>query len=100
MNADGRNIGDAVRGSRLGFRWVPELGRYLRLRDEPDGWAFDLATPAGIRALLRPTATQHRVWWDGDADRDLIVAAIARHADGLAAAFATIVLDDDGERIR
>lgn len=99
MGADGRNLGDALRGSRLGFRWVPKLERYLRVRDVDDGFAFDLATPAGIRAMVRPTPAEHRVWWDGAPDAAFIVAAIVPYAAGLAASYATIVLDENGDRV-
>lgn len=57
-------LGAHIRGGRLGYRWAPALGCYMRIRaDQGDGWWWcDLARHA--RDMTKSKSGEHRCWWE------------------------------------
>lgn len=81
MSAE-RTLGSELRAARLGFRWLPRAGRYVRVSDmlSPqagwDAWRVEWCTPDRLPKM--PGKDQrHRAWWEVDGAAAVLANAIA-----------------------
>lgn len=74
LRPDGRTLGSELRTARLGFRWMADVGGYVRLADlDEDSFRVDVAPPRGpdlVRGRLRGAPALFRCWWERGALED------------------------------
>lgn len=91
-------FGQALRGYRLGFRWMDRWQAFIRIDAQGPPWRIDLY-PAGLLPSRKIGSGEHRAFWDGGVKRaeEILmmspkVAAIKRVKQPV-----TLFLDDDGQ---
>jgi hypothetical protein len=87
-------FGQRIRAIRLGYRWLPELGVFLRIADE-GGLRIDVRAPSALTA--RERLLEYFCWWEEEADRPLIIEVVRRHWRG--EDHATWHVDEDGNPV-
>lgn len=72
---DDRTLGSELRAGRLGFHWLPDLDRYVRVSDHgADDFLVELAAPDELPKRHSPTP--HRCWWEPADDSGVVVTCL------------------------
>jgi len=93
-------FGHYLRASRLGFKWVNAIERYVRVYDWGDNWVIETCTPEAIIGK-KIENREFRCWWEGEHGSRLEKLAPALYDfQVLSRAHTIIVVDNDGNRVR
>lgn len=57
------SLGDVVRGGRLGFYFISELGFFVRISGNADSWLIEAKEPGTLPSGA--SKEPYRVWWEG-----------------------------------
>lgn len=104
----GATFGQTLRALRLGFRWWPRIGRFVRIaRNGAATYVVKVATGAAIGGWRHPKAGEHLTWWEhaDGGDSLLMSCEPLRQLAELVAAGGSIptdrsyTLDENGEVI-